>query len=153
LAAALQLEVPVRRIIRILAVLGVAAVLVAVIRRLMAEGGDAQPPAVPWEPFRPEAEDQDGGASITAHEDVQPGDGADAERGTKVEEDVESGDIADWVEPDADGSCPAAFPVKAKLSSKIFHVPGGQSYQRTGADRCYRNDAAAVADGLRQAKR
>lgn len=59
---------------------------------------------------------------------------------------------AAWVEPTGD-TCPASHPVKGKLSSKIFHVPGGQSYDRTHPDRCYRDSAAAEADGLRQAAR
>jgi hypothetical protein len=57
-----------------------------------------------------------------------------------------------WVEP-ADGTCPATHPVKAKLSSGIFHVPGGQNYDRTHADRCYVDADAAAADGLRQSQR
>ncbi|MEQ1788404.1 MAG: hypothetical protein ABL966_15235 [Acidimicrobiales bacterium] len=57
-----------------------------------------------------------------------------------------------WVEP-AGGACPAGYPVKAKLASKIFHVPGGLSYDRTNPDRCYVDAAAAEADGLRAAKR
>ncbi len=57
-----------------------------------------------------------------------------------------------WVEPD-DGACPISHPVKAKLSSRIFHVPGGQNYDRTKADRCYSDAASAETDGLRQAKR
>ncbi len=57
-----------------------------------------------------------------------------------------------WVEP-VDGACPTSHPVKAKLASKIFHVPGGASYDRTTPDRCYRDAAAAEADGLRPAKR
>ena len=52
-----------------------------------------------------------------------------------------------------DGACPATHPVKAKETSKIFHVPGGLSYERTVADRCYRDAAAAEADGFRAAKR
>jgi hypothetical protein len=52
-----------------------------------------------------------------------------------------------------DGACPATHPVKAKAASKIFHVPGGLSYERTMADRCYRDAAAAGADGFRAAKR
>ena len=36
-----------------------------------------------------------------------------------------------------DGACPATHPVKAKLTSKIFHLPGMASYERTNADRCY----------------
>ena len=57
-----------------------------------------------------------------------------------------------WVEPD-DGACPVSHPVKGKVTSGIFHVPGGQNYERTRADRCYPDTAAAEADGLRQAKR
>jgi hypothetical protein len=53
---------------------------------------------------------------------------------------------APWVEAD-DGACPATHPVKAKLSSGIFHVPGGQNYERTHADRCYVDADAAKADG------
>ena len=57
-----------------------------------------------------------------------------------------------WSEPDDDGSCPTSFPIKAKLGSGIYHPPGGASYARTKADRCYSNAAAAEADGLRPSK-
>lgn len=57
-----------------------------------------------------------------------------------------------WVEPD-DGACPASHPVKAKLRSRVFHLPGMAHYDRTNADRCYRDGAAAEGDGFRQAKR
>lgn len=58
---------------------------------------------------------------------------------------------AGWVEPNG-GSCPASHPIRAKLASGIFHSPGGRSYERTNADRCYVDAAAAEADGLRPAK-
>ena len=48
-----------------------------------------------------------------------------------------------------DGSCPLSHPVKAKLTSGIYHVPGGVNYERTKPDRCYVDAAAAEADGLR----
>lgn len=57
-----------------------------------------------------------------------------------------------WVEP-TDGSCPASHPLKANSQSHIFHVPGGGSYDRTHAERCYAETADAEADGFRQAKR
>jgi hypothetical protein len=57
-----------------------------------------------------------------------------------------------WVEPTGD-SCPSTHPVKAKLTSKIFHVAGGANYDRTKPDRCYRDPASAEADGLRRAAR
>jgi hypothetical protein len=57
-----------------------------------------------------------------------------------------------WV-PANDGVCPQSHPVKAKLSSKIFHTPGARNYSRTHADRCYPDEASAQADGLRPALR
>jgi hypothetical protein len=59
---------------------------------------------------------------------------------------------AAWVEP-IDGACPATHPIKAKLSSGIYHQPGGMNYERTNADRCYADPEAADGDGLRPAKR
>ncbi len=53
----------------------------------------------------------------------------------------------------ADGECPAGYPVKAKLSSGIYHLPGMVNYARTTPDRCYASEEAAAADGLRPAKR
>ena len=57
-----------------------------------------------------------------------------------------------WVEPVA-GTCPEGYPVKAKMTSGIYHVKGGLSYGRTTPDRCYVSAEAAEADGLRPAKR
>ena len=57
-----------------------------------------------------------------------------------------------WVEPTG-GVCPTSHPVKAKLASKIFHLPGMANYERTNPDRCYLDAGAAEADGLRRAKR
>jgi hypothetical protein len=57
-----------------------------------------------------------------------------------------------WVEP-VDGVCPVTHPVKAKMSSGIYHVAGGLNYERMRPDRCYRDPAAAEADGLRRAAR
>jgi hypothetical protein len=58
---------------------------------------------------------------------------------------------APWIEP-VDGACPASHPIKAKLSSGIYHSPGGMNYDRTKPDRCYLNGPAAERDGLRAAK-
>ncbi|MBK9179191.1 MAG: hypothetical protein IPM45_06380 [Acidimicrobiales bacterium] len=57
-----------------------------------------------------------------------------------------------WVEP-TEGTCPATHPVKAKLASGIYHLPGMLNYERTRPDRCYASAEAAEADGLRPAKR
>lgn len=57
-----------------------------------------------------------------------------------------------WVEP-VDGACPLSHPIKGNDGSKIFHVPGGSSYDRTVPERCYARGEDAEADGYRQAKR
>ena len=57
-----------------------------------------------------------------------------------------------WVDAE-DGACPQSHPVKAKLASRIFHLPGMAFYDRTRADRCYADEAAAEADGLTRSKR
>lgn len=75
----------------------------------------------------------------------RPPEQAEAEQPAPKEE------LPPWVEP-VDGRCPDSHPVKAKLSSGIYHVPGGSNYERTRADRCYLDPAAAEADGLRAAK-
>jgi hypothetical protein len=51
-----------------------------------------------------------------------------------------------------DGTNPEGFAIRAKDSSKIFHVPGGRFYERTSPDRCYAVAADAEADGYRQSK-
>jgi hypothetical protein len=55
-----------------------------------------------------------------------------------------------WREP-VDGACPDGYPVKVAKSG-IYHVPGGRSYERTTAERCYVNADDAEADGYRRAK-
>lgn len=57
-----------------------------------------------------------------------------------------------WVDPDGN-VCPKTHPVKGKLSSMIFQVPGNFAYDRTKPDRCYQSAEAAAADGMRPAKR
>ena len=57
-----------------------------------------------------------------------------------------------WIDAEG-GSSPATHPVKAKLKSGIYHLPGMLNYDRTVPDRWYRDAEAAEADGLRKAKR
>ncbi len=82
----------------------------------------------------------------------QPRTEAETTTAARPVSDATVSDAKAWVEA-AEGTCPATHPVKAKLSSKIFHVPGGANYDRTKADRCYRDAPAAQADGLRKAAR
>jgi len=56
-----------------------------------------------------------------------------------------------WVAPEG-RACPASHPVKAKLSSGRFHMPGMAVYDRTIPDRCYATAEAAEVDGLQRAK-
>jgi hypothetical protein len=65
---------------------------------------------------------------------------------------LEAPDPSAWVEPDG-GSCPLDHPVKAKLTSHIYHEPGMAAYRRTNADRCYTDGAGAENDGFVRAKR
>jgi hypothetical protein len=58
-----------------------------------------------------------------------------------------------WVAAEEVGSCPVTHPVKANANSGIYHVPGGQFYERTRAERCYVDAASAEADGYRAARR
>lgn len=60
---------------------------------------------------------------------------------------------ASSISPTDDGDCPASHPIKGKRASGIYHQPGGFAYDRTRADRCYLDSAAAESDGLRAAKR
>ena len=57
-----------------------------------------------------------------------------------------------WVEP-VDDEAPGSHPVKAKLSSMLYHLPGMAAYKRTRPDRCYADAEAAEADGFTRAKR
>ncbi|MDP9074821.1 MAG: nuclease, partial [Actinomycetota bacterium] len=66
--------------------------------------------------------------------------------------DADRGEDTAWLQP-VDGACPSTHPVKAKVSSGIFHLPGMLAYDRTNADRCYRSEADAEADGFTKAKR
>jgi hypothetical protein len=91
------------------------------------------------------------GAASHRHVHVPPH--VDVEGGPEIEDEPE---LPTGVEPavDAvDGACPASHPVKGKLASGIYHVPGGANYERTNADRCFLDAAAAEAAGLRPSKR
>jgi hypothetical protein len=82
-----------------------------------------------------------------------PGTIVGIDNGINIDEPTPAPRTPAWVESADDGSCPLTHPVKSKQASGIFHVPGGASYARTRADRCYRSADAAITDGLRAAKR
>lgn len=58
-----------------------------------------------------------------------------------------------WVKPDGSGLVPASHPVKAKVSSRVYRVPGMPGYERSVPDRCYESPEAAEADGFTRATR
>ena len=58
-----------------------------------------------------------------------------------------------WVTCDASGDCPSSHPIKAKDGSGLYHVPGGNAYERTIPDRCYSSAEDAEADGYRPAQK
>jgi hypothetical protein len=131
-----------RRTLRLGLKLGAVAGLVAVAVRILGSKREREEtPGLlatePWPPLRP----------------VPASDDAAEPPATALRPDPDAPMAPAWVEPEADGRCPATHPVKAKLASKIFHLPGMMNYERTRPDRCYRDAAAAEADGLRAAKR
>ena len=129
----------IKRLFRLVVLAGIAAGIGALVRALTRTDDPLPAPATtpsgPWPPLRAEP------AVVP-----EPG-------GVPVTKEPAPADAAAWVEPEPDGTCPAGHPIKAKMSSKIFHSPGQLNYDRTTPDRCYLDAAAAEADGLRAAKR
>jgi hypothetical protein len=62
-------------------------------------------------------------------------------------------EVAAWTDATAEGGCPDGYPVKAKLRSRLFHLPGMAAYDRTRPDRCYASAETAEADGFTRARR
>jgi hypothetical protein len=135
--------------------LGLAFALVKVLGgRRTSEPEPAPLPAPPW----PRLEPAPDVVAAPATTDLQPDPEAPAPRsrpaaGKKAPaKSAAPAASRAWVEPSGD-ICPTSHPVKGKLSSKIFHLPGMLNYDRTKPDRCYRDGDSAEADGLRPAKR
>ena len=135
------------RMLRFAILLAVVAAIVEAVRRFaQPETADTSPAPTPWRPLDP-TPGQDNGAAAA------PTEPASADQPPAPAEDPAATEATTWVDADAEGTCPASHPLKAKDSSKIVHQPGGLSYDRTHADRCYVDLAAAEADGYRAAKR
>jgi hypothetical protein len=54
--------------------------------------------------------------------------------------------------PPAGGDCPNEAPIKGNQSG-IYHVPGGQFYDRTNAEECFASESAAQDAGYRKSQR
>jgi hypothetical protein len=123
---------------KILAATIIAAGVAAAAARLRPRPSPATGTAQ-WQPLAPNPALRDVGATPTTSPGASTISGANAGEPTHV--------------VSTDGTCPSSHPVKGNTDSGIFHVPGGLSYERTKAERCYVNSDAAIADGMRQAKR
>lgn len=148
----------IRRLFRLALLAGVAAGVVAALRALTSDRDPLPaapaPRAEPWPPLPTKAApapDESPQPAPPPTDAPRPGPAAPVT--TMPEPDGVPVGGQSYVEPTADGECPAGYPIKAKLSSKIFHSPGQLNYDRTTPDRCYVDAAAAEADGMRAAKR
>jgi hypothetical protein len=62
------------------------------------------------------------------------------------------------VPPESAGACPAPQPIKGNFTTYsgercIYHMPGGQFYDRTKPERCYASEGEARQDGCRRSRR
>jgi hypothetical protein len=133
-----------RRAPRTLLLVAMLAAVVAVATRRLRRRNGVLPPAGDDAPAWPPLADV-AVAPGPEHSPVRrPGEGQTPPAGPD--------DSATWVLPEG-GACPSGHPVKAKVLSGIYHLPGSAHYARTQPDRCYPDAAAAEADGLRPPKR
>ena len=144
----------IRRSFRIGLLLGLLGGVAFALTRLL--GGQsterALAPSAPGEPWPRLTGDPTAGAPPIARPVPDPA-AAEATSAPAIGDPIlEAAGSATWVEPTG-AVCPTSHPVKGKLASKIFHLPGMLNYDRTRPDRCYLDAAAAEADGLRAAKR
>jgi len=123
-----------RRILKLAVVAAVIGALVSWLRsRSSEETESSEEEDLPWPPIV--TVDSDNPSQV-----VEPNDGSPVEpRG--------------WLVCDESGNCPDSHPVKAKDNSGLYHVPGGNTYDRTIPDRCYASTEAAEADGYRPSQR
>ena len=135
-----------RRIRRLLFLTSAA---VAIVRFAMARRPKPRPTSgvSEWAPLRSVADD--GTAPRRAEVPVETDDAPSTPLATAS---VTGSSIPDWVDP-VDGACPTSHPIKGNGHSRIYHVPGGRFYESTVPERCYRDPAAAEADGMRASKR
>ena len=151
----------IRRLFRFALKLGVVGSVVAIAAKVLdrrrSASSDWTATTGPWPPL--DSSDQQAADSPAVEPDpsalAQDAEGEAIDDPEEVDEllSTDPEGPAMWTDPGDDGICPASHPVKAKLSSMVFHLPGMANYERTKADRCYADAESAEADGLRQAKR
>ncbi len=112
------------------------------------DGPDAQPSSKPWPPV--DGAGTPGGISETASSASTISVRA-SEAASRPSPTPPAG--ATWVKADDIGAAPTSHPVKAKVKSGLYHLPGMAAYARTHPDRCYPTPEAAEEDGFKPAKR
>ena len=125
-----------RKLIKFAAIAAVIAFIVSRIRSRAAEGDqDEDENDFSWPPINLTDSEEPTDPTLT-----EPTDGSPLEP-------------RNWVTCDASGDCPTSHPVKAKDGSGLYHVPGGNAYERTIPDMCYASAEDAESDGYRPAQR
>ena len=124
----------IKRILKLAVVTAIVGALVSWFRsRSSEEDENSEEEDLPWPPIR--TNETESTSTV-----VDPNDGSPV-------------DPREWLSCDESGNCPESHPIKAKDSSGLYHIPGGNIYERTIPDRCYATLEAAEADGYRQSQR
>jgi len=134
-----------RRIRRLLFLASATTAIVrfAMSRRPKTQRSETRP--AEWAPLRTPA-------TTTSSAAASPSGSAALKSSTASTSSTATSPLPAWVEP-VDGACPVTHPVKGNANSRIYHVAGGRFYETTVPERCYRDTAAAEADGMRASKR
>lgn len=156
----------VRRLVLLLALLGVAWLIVSRLRRSAADDWDEDEPGDSWYGFAPPAGQAGSGVQSsvagyaaaapapapTATPDAyQPAVGASPGTGGAAA----TGEMSPPVTP-ADATATGARPVKGNVRAdgeKIYHLPGDPAYERTNAETLFGSAEEAEAAGFRRAGR
>ena len=124
----------IKRILKLAVITAIVGALVSWFRsRSSEEDENSEEEDLPWPPIR--TNETESTSTV-----VLPNDGSPVEP-------------REWLSCDESGNCPESHPIKAKDSSGLYHIPGGNIYERTIPDRCYATLEAAEADGYRQSQR
>lgn len=61
--------------------------------------------------------------------------------------------ISSWTPQSGTYNCPDDQPIKGNAQSGIYHVPGGQYYDKTMPERCFSSESDAINAGYRRSKK
>ncbi len=142
-----------KRLVKLAILAAAANVVLQLARRAMSDRQHHEPPIEPAWPT-PKVDEAPASAEPPAKSAIPPAKSAiGADDPEPAPAAAETSSATAWVAPGDTGECPHGYPVKAKVASGIYHLPGGLAYERTKPDRCYATPQAAEADGYRAAKR